>query len=502
MAKSTLTARQMLAVNVSERVMSVLSILGSSFIMFTFIRWHFFRKPINRLVFFAAFGNILTNIATLMATSAIPEAPVTWTPLCEFQGILIQWFMMADSLWVFCMALNVMLVFFWGYNSLQLRRLEKWYALFSYGIPSVPALTYIIIDHTSSKKIIGSATIWCWVSKKAEWMRIAFFYGPVWVVIVLTLSIYVVTGHKIFKKRAALRSFSRHTPSDTFPVINPFTACNLNNIERKTDIHIITETIDSEATVVPQAYGGESRSSFASTRNLSTPPIQIPPRIASPSSPRFARVNWGSGARGIDDIEQIQDDNPASGYKVTVTADHSPLDIEAANARTMSVGQNTAQVRRTAAMDGNTAAWGYFKVAFLMFTALLIVWVPSTINRLQQFADEGHPIFGLNLASALVLPLQGFWNAMVYISTTWPECKRAMAEVLRVSSRSKHSDNRPHLHGNESERTVTSTCDYEFEGNAEVPLTVMLKQGPPSSRRHSQVSSTETMKTPPPGLIH
>jgi len=68
-------------------------------------------------------------------------------------------FMMADSIWVLCMALNVMLVFFRGYDSRQLRHLEKFYLLGSYGIPGVIAIVYIILDHAGPTKIIGPATV-------------------------------------------------------------------------------------------------------------------------------------------------------------------------------------------------------------------------------------------------------------------------------------------------------------------------------------------------------
>ena len=108
-----------------------------------------------------------------MSRSAIPHGPEL-TGLCELQGILIQWFMMADSLWVsslsqstttlfntrqvLCMATNVFLVFFYGCDSRQLRHLEKWYFIFAYGIPAIPALTYIILDHTG-RRIMGPATV-------------------------------------------------------------------------------------------------------------------------------------------------------------------------------------------------------------------------------------------------------------------------------------------------------------------------------------------------------
>jgi carboxypeptidase C (cathepsin A) len=70
--------------------------------------------------------------------------------------------MMADSLWVFCMALNVMLVFFYQFNSHRLRKLEKYYLAFSYGTPFVPAMAYVIIDHHGRQQVLGGATVRRW----------------------------------------------------------------------------------------------------------------------------------------------------------------------------------------------------------------------------------------------------------------------------------------------------------------------------------------------------
>lgn len=86
-----LNSDQLLAVTVSERTMSVMSLMGSLFILGTFTRWQYFRKPINRLVFYASFGNIMANVATMISTSALPSSPDVLSPLCEFQGILVQW---------------------------------------------------------------------------------------------------------------------------------------------------------------------------------------------------------------------------------------------------------------------------------------------------------------------------------------------------------------------------------------------------------------------------
>ncbi len=78
------------AIVTAERVASVLSVVGACFIITTFLSDSKFRKPINRLVFYAAWGNLFANVGTLIARSGI-ELGVR-TPLCQFQGLLIHWY--------------------------------------------------------------------------------------------------------------------------------------------------------------------------------------------------------------------------------------------------------------------------------------------------------------------------------------------------------------------------------------------------------------------------
>src|SRR5271155_5558337 len=82
--------RQMHAVEVTERVCSVFPLLGTAFIITTFLSDRSFHKPINRLVFFAAWGNIMSSVATLISTSGIHLG--SNGSLCQFQAFLIQWY--------------------------------------------------------------------------------------------------------------------------------------------------------------------------------------------------------------------------------------------------------------------------------------------------------------------------------------------------------------------------------------------------------------------------
>jgi hypothetical protein len=71
-------------------------------------------------------------------------------------------------------------------------------------------------------------------------------------------------------------------------------------------------------------------------------------------------------------------------------------------------------------------------------TSLLITddksQVPSSINRISTLIDPQYLSFGLNYADALVIPLQGFWNSVIYIIISRREFN-ALFRKLREASR-------------------------------------------------------------------
>lgn len=77
------------AIETAERVSSVFSVLGAILIITTFLYDNRLRKPINRLVFYASWGNLFANVATLISREGIKRG--VDAPLCQFQGFLIQW---------------------------------------------------------------------------------------------------------------------------------------------------------------------------------------------------------------------------------------------------------------------------------------------------------------------------------------------------------------------------------------------------------------------------
>jgi hypothetical protein len=95
--------------------------------------------------------------------------------------------------------------------------------------------------------------------------------------------------------------------------------------------------------------------------------------------------------------------------------------------------EHTQLTRPYFTMDANNAAWSYTKVALLFFTAMLVTWIPSSANRVYSVVNPGYISPSLQFASAFVLPLQGFWNAVIYITTSWKACRKFFSGSLRTS---------------------------------------------------------------------
>ena len=91
----SLTDKELYAIEITERLGSVLSLVGTAFIIGTFLYDKSFHRPINRLVFYASWGNIMANVGTLISRSGIDLG--LSKPLCQFQAFLIQMYASSET---------------------------------------------------------------------------------------------------------------------------------------------------------------------------------------------------------------------------------------------------------------------------------------------------------------------------------------------------------------------------------------------------------------------
>jgi len=274
-------------------------------------------------------------------------------------------FLGVDCYWAFFMAINVYLVFFRGYTTESLRKLEVIYLLLGYGLSFIPALVFVFISTPSRGHFYGNAIIWCWITPKRDWARFVFLYGIVWIDILIAFVVYGMAAKVIWQKRRHLDGFLNPLNE------NPFTNLVTTEIEITTDERPIAKE--------------------GATQGMADSPTDI-------------------------------DDS----YSVHIHADPPTREN-----RPLPASLRIRTITRDAAESAtNAEAWLYARVAILFFIALLITWVPSSVNRLYAVIRPNNFCFALNYISSFVFPLQGFWNVIVYIITSQTACKKLCRQIF------------------------------------------------------------------------
>ena len=195
----------------------------------------------------------------------------------------------------------------------------------------------------------------------------------------MTFFIYIRAGRTIYEKRKQLRNFEYSVSAPDSE--DPYTM-------KTTEVYVTSEVAESQ--------------------------------------PRSAAFHMGR--RGSEASSNPRG-NPA--YSVTISSDKRLSMLGEAGAPTPLPKSQTripvSQRRRN--YELNNAAWSYTKCALLFFTAMLVTWIPSSANRVYSVVHSDRTSTPLEFMSALVLPLQGFWNAVIYVTTSWRACKNLFQDL-------------------------------------------------------------------------
>lgn len=87
-SKATLTSDQMDMIGFVETFFSIVSFVSLLSIFASFYIFPAFRKPINRLILYAAIGNMGACIASFISTDGLKAG--SDSALCQAQGFMIQ----------------------------------------------------------------------------------------------------------------------------------------------------------------------------------------------------------------------------------------------------------------------------------------------------------------------------------------------------------------------------------------------------------------------------
>ncbi|KAI6708087.1 hypothetical protein PZA11_002174 [Diplocarpon coronariae] len=436
-------------ISIIERFFSTLSLIGAAFTITTFLFSRLFHKPINRVIFYASAGNVFTNIGTIISRGALDSVDVDHGMLCQFQGVLIQTFLPADALWTFVMALNVYLTFYHRFDARQLRKLEKYYLLVCYGVPLIPGITLVLVSLPGRGRPYANAILWCWLSSAYDQWRVYFLYAPVWSVSLATVAIYLRLGFTIYYKKLDLDRLNEPNSRSLCVINDPFIAT------RTTEVTLTSEAIPSRSNSVilqrmrtAPPFLATSVPGQASGQGICALPVYSGAQSSYKCEVTVGEVepkaHVSAKARALPQIpDRIIFTEASSSTKHY--RDRSSLNIQVpepmtpSNRKKLSTGSNTLvtdpqtpttpNLRYNNTRVAKKALYAWVKVSLMFVGVMAVTWIPSSANRLYTVYHPGQVLPVLLYLAAIVIPLQGFWNAVIYIYTSWDAVKDLWADM-------------------------------------------------------------------------
>lgn len=201
----------------------------------------------------------------------------------------------------------------------------------------------------------------------------AIYYGPVWFVILSTLTLYIAAGIRVFmlgrrsKKAIDLPRISTHSHTSSAPnhpaveaQAQPEPQSQAEDGNQVTTFSIPEYESQSSTVAPPDSNNGQPPSAESSIGNLESGVVRAPPRFVNPED----RVDAGNAA--------TTSQPPVLSQDVTGTPDLNPKP----------------------SISRKNAALSYAEYASFFFLALLVTWVgfvmnptygPSTLNHVLPF---------------------------------------------------------------------------------------------------------------------
>lgn len=221
----SLSRSQQVAYAVVPKFSGAISVTFSTLILFSVLRSQGKRRGCyHRLLAAASMVDILHSSSLSLSTWPVPrDSGVLWavgtTHTCTAQGMFLQ-FGLTSVLYHAALSLYYVCIIRFNWKDAQIKRIEPFLSGVPFTIGAGTALAGLPL------KLYNNSNLWCWIAPlpstcrradcvrgaNADFYRYAFFYGPLWLMMILVMTNLVVIFTHVRKIEQAANShrFSSH----------------------------------------------------------------------------------------------------------------------------------------------------------------------------------------------------------------------------------------------------------------------------------------------------
>mmetsp|Transcript_25529 Transcript_25529/g.82260 ORF Transcript_25529/g.82260 Transcript_25529/m.82260 type:complete len:319 (-) Transcript_25529:52-1008(-) len=164
---------------------AILSMMGSSFIIFSYFYFVQLRTLAYRMIVFLSVADFFSSISYVIGAIASTKdrCPDGW---CYLTAVMSQYFDVATFLWTACIAFNIHQVLVKNVGH-AVEGYQKFYHMLCWGLPAVLAGIAGIAN------VYGDSGNWCWIRHDRQWARLTFFYAPLVIVFCYNAMVFYFT---------------------------------------------------------------------------------------------------------------------------------------------------------------------------------------------------------------------------------------------------------------------------------------------------------------------
>ena len=203
------------AIRIIPAIGSSFSIIGASFIVFTYFYIETLQRGHYNLIACMSFADGMAALSVLMGAASNVENSIDCKTngFCWFQAMLMLYFELASLFWVLCIALKLSLAILSVIHSrgeiggplrffvclLQSKEKDKFEMRFYHGLSwGFPLFLTIIAMSTD---VFGDTGQWCWIKSDHQWARFGLYYG--WLLIIMTF-VALMFAYTIYEAKGSL----------------------------------------------------------------------------------------------------------------------------------------------------------------------------------------------------------------------------------------------------------------------------------------------------------